>query len=125
MQVRIDKNEVNMLKEAMKSSPCLLLPSHRSYMDFLVLSVVLFFADCPVPAIASGEDFLGMGPISWLLRGCGAFFMRRSGTEPLYWACFSEYVDALVNSGAQPVEFFPEGTRSRTGKELHPKSFLL
>ena len=38
-----------------------------------------------------------------------------------YWACFSEYVSTVVSNGDMPVEFFIEGTRSRTGKALHPK----
>lgn len=56
----------------------------------------------------------------------GAFFMRRSFAEdPLYWACFSEYVQETVGNGDQPLEFFIEGTRSRTGKCLHPKVGLM
>lgn len=39
----------------------------------------------------------------------------------MYWACFSEYVQSIVSFGDQPLEFFVEGTRSRTGKALHPK----
>lgn len=48
--------------------------------------------------------------------------MRRSfKDDPLYWACFSEYVQSMVSFGDHPLEFFVEGTRSRTGKSLHPK----
>lgn len=54
------------------------------------------------------------------------FFMRRSfAADPLYWACFSEYVQEIVGNGDQPLEFFIEGTRSRTGKALHPKVGLM
>lgn len=104
----------------------LILPNHRSYMDFLIVSYIFFFADVPVPAIAAGADFLSLGPVTWLLRRCGAFFMRRSFKEdPLYWACFSEYVQEIVGNGDQPLEFFIEGTRSRVGKSLHPKVGLM
>eukprot|EP00040_Diaphanoeca_grandis_P028191 m.162216 g.162216 ORF g.162216 m.162216 type:complete len:705 (+) comp31267_c0_seq1:81-2195(+) len=125
-EVRVNESEIEALKEAVKDGPVLILPNHRSYMDFLIVSYIFFFAGVPVPAIAAGEDFLGIGPVSWLLRRCGAFFMRRSFKEdPLYWACFSEYVQTIVSNGDQPVEFFVEGTRSRTGKSLHPKVGLL
>ena len=54
------------------------LPSHRSYMDFLLVSIVLFAHDMPIPVIAAAIDFLGMKFVGELLRRCGAFFIRRS-----------------------------------------------
>ena len=58
----------------------------------------------------------------WLLRQCGAFYIRRSfGTDLLYWAVFTEYVQTQLRNGDAPVEFFVEGTRSRTGKSYIPK----
>jgi glyceronephosphate O-acyltransferase len=63
-----------------------------------------------------------MWGIGRLLRDSGAFFIRRSfGNDKLYWAAFSEYVQTLVTAGENPVEFFVEGTRSRTAKSLCPK----
>lgn len=63
-----------------------------------------------------------MRGVSPLLRHCGAFFLRRTfGSDKLYKAVFSEYVKAAMCSGDFPMEFFLEGTRSRTGKSLHPR----
>lgn len=60
--------------------------------------------------------------VSSLLRQSGAFFMRRTfGTDRLYKAVFSEYVKTVLCSNDAPLEFFIEGTRSRTAKTLHPK----
>lgn len=60
--------------------------------------------------------------VSSLLRQSGAFFMRRTfGTDCLYKAVFSEYVKTVLCSNDAPLEFFIEGTRSRTAKTLHPK----
>jgi glycerone phosphate O-acyltransferase len=57
-----------------------------------------------------------------LLRDSCAFFMRRSfGSDKLYWTTFSEYVQKLVTDGDAAIEFFIEGTRSRTAKSLMPK----
>ena len=89
----VDPAELDAIADAIERTPVLLLPNHRSYMDFLVISFVFFNHGLPTPAIASGADFLGMGPVSWLLRGCGAFFMQRTaGADKLYWACFNECV---------------------------------
>lgn len=61
-----------------------------------------------------------------LLRSCGAFFIRRSfKDDSIYWATFTAYVESLIEGAERPVEFFIEGTRSRSGKSLPPKTGLL
>ncbi|KAK1328006.1 hypothetical protein QTO34_012428 [Cnephaeus nilssonii] len=119
-------NDCQMLQRAIQEHPVVLLPSHRSYIDFLMLSFLLYNYDLPVPVIAAGMDFLGMKMIGELLRMSGAFFMRRTfGGNRLYWAVFSEYVKTMLRNGYAPVEFFLEGTRSRSAKTLTPKFGLL
>lgn len=67
-------------------------------------------------------DFMNMAGVSSLLRRSGAFFLRRTfGSDKLYKAVFTAYVQTLLCSGDSPIEFFIEGTRSRTAKSLHPK----
>ncbi len=105
--------------------PVILLPTHRSYMDFLIASYIFFAYNLPLPLIAAGEDFLGLGKLSQVLRGSGAFFIRRNmRDDPLYSAVLRAYFQALVVAN-QPVEFFIEGTRSRSGKVLTPKTGML
>lgn len=71
--------------------------------------------------ICAGEDFLHMPLIGDLLRGCGAFFMRRTFKgDNLYKSIFYEYVKFL-NKDRQIMEFFIEGTRARTNKTMPPK----
>lgn len=67
-------------------------------------------------------DFMGMKFFGWLLRNSGAFYIRRSfGDDPLYWAVFTEYVQSQLVNGDHPIEFYVEGTRSRTSKSYAPK----
>lgn len=114
------------VRQAIQEHPVILMPSHRCYMDFLVLSVLSVHLDLPLPAIASGMDFMTMKGVSFLLRSSGAFFMRRSfGSDKLYWALFTEYVHSVIINGDRTMEFFIEGTRSRSGKSLNPKLGLL
>lgn len=57
-----------------------------------------------------------------ILRDTGAFFMRRSyNNDYLYWTTFKQYINQLVINGELPIEFFIEGTRSRSNKSLMPK----
>ncbi|KAM5206412.1 dihydroxyacetone phosphate acyltransferase isoform 1-T1 [Hipposideros larvatus] len=125
-KVCVNEEGIQKLQRAIQEHPVVLLPSHRSYMDFLLLSFILYNYDLPVPVIAAGMDFLGMKMIGGLLRMSGAFFMRRTfGGNKLYWAVFSEYVKTMLRNGYAPVEFFLEGTRSRSAKTLTPKFGLL
>ena len=101
------------------------VPLHRSYIDFLIMSFLLAEMQSPLPHIVAGDGFLSMGPIATLMRGSGAFFMRRTFRgDPLYAALFKEYVRQITLS-CRPLEFFIEGTRSRTGKTMAPKMGIL
>lgn len=122
----VNEDGIQRLQQAIHEHPVVLLPSHRSYMDFLLMSYILYTYDLALPVIAAGMDFMGMKFIGEMLRMSGAFFIRRSfGGDKLYWALFSEYVKIMLKTGFAPVEFFLEGTRSRTSKSLTPKLGLL
>ncbi|XP_076872576.1 dihydroxyacetone phosphate acyltransferase [Brachyhypopomus gauderio] len=124
--VRVNEEGIQRLQHAIQEHPVVLLPSHRSYMDFLMMSYILYTYDLSLPVIAAGMDFMSMKIIGEMLRMSGAFFIRRSfGGDKLYWAVFSEYVKTMLRTGYAPIEFFLEGTRSRTGKSLTPKTGLL
>ncbi|NWR55489.1 GNPAT acyltransferase, partial [Bucorvus abyssinicus] len=124
-RVCVNEEGMQRLQHAIQEHPVVLLPSHRSYIDFLMLSYLLYTYDLALPVIAAGI-FLGMKIVGELLRRAGAFFMRRSfGGNRLYWAVFAEYVKTMLRSGYAPIEFFLEGTRSRTAKTLTPKFGLL
>ncbi|XP_032877710.1 dihydroxyacetone phosphate acyltransferase isoform X1 [Amblyraja radiata] len=125
-KVHVNEEGIQKLQQAIQEYPVVVLPSHRSYIDFLMLSYIMYTYDLSLPVIAAGMDFMGMKIVGEMLRMSGAFFIRRSfGGDKLYWAVFSEYVKTILRNGDAPVEFFLEGTRSRTGKSLMPKLGLL
>lgn len=104
-----------------RKGPIMFCPTHRSYIDFLLVSMVLYYYKMEVPHICSGEDFLNIMIVNQLLRSSGAFFMRRTFKgDDLYKVIFKEYVTRLAMDNIN-MEFFIEGTRSRTNKILHPK----
>ncbi|HIX61161.1 MAG TPA: glycerol-3-phosphate 1-O-acyltransferase PlsB, partial [Candidatus Halomonas stercoripullorum] len=100
------------------------VPCHRSHIDYLLLSYVLYHAGLMPPHIAAGRN-LNMPLIGPLLRRGGAFFMRRSFRDkPLYAAVFNEYLHRLLARG-YPLEYFIEGGRSRSGRMLAPRPGML
>jgi glycerol-3-phosphate O-acyltransferase len=112
------------LKEAAPGREVVYVPSHRSHMDYLLLSYLLYTRGIVPPHIVAGVN-LNLPVIGTLLRKGGAFFIRRSiRGSALYSAVFSEYVAQLV-SGGYSIEYFIEGGRSRTGRLLQPKGGTL
>ncbi|MFT5442361.1 MAG: glycerol-3-phosphate O-acyltransferase [Myxococcota bacterium] len=106
-----------------KQRPVVLVPSHRSYFDFLILSVLLY-GNFMVPPHIAARDNMAFGPFGFLFRKSGAFFMRGSFDDPLYKEIFRSYLAYLVREGFTQ-EFFIEGGRSRTGKTLAPRLGML
>uniref|UniRef100_A0A3B4UDI1 Dihydroxyacetone phosphate acyltransferase-like n=1 Tax=Seriola dumerili TaxID=41447 RepID=A0A3B4UDI1_SERDU len=120
--VFVNMEGLNTLQQAIQESPVILMPNHRSYVDFLVISYILFTYDIPLPVIAAGIPLAGMKMVGEILRRSGAFFIRRAiGSDKLYWAVLSEYVKTIIRKGHAPMEFYVEGLRSRTLKSLMPK----
>ncbi|NOH96509.1 glycerol-3-phosphate 1-O-acyltransferase PlsB [Vibrio sp. 99-70-13A1] len=100
------------------------VPCHRSHMDYLLLSYVLYHEGMVPPHIAAGINlnFFPAGPI---FRRGGAFFIRRSFKgNKLYSTIFREYLAELFTKGYS-VEYFSEGGRSRTGRLLQAKTGML
>ncbi|OTQ81250.1 glycerol-3-phosphate 1-O-acyltransferase [Gilliamella apis] len=99
-------------------------PCHRSHMDYLLLSYVLYRQGLVPPHIAAGIN-LNFWPAGPIFRRLGAFFIRRSFKgNKLYTAVFREYLAELFIRGYS-VEYFIEGGRSRTGRLLDPKTGML
>jgi glycerone phosphate O-acyltransferase len=114
--VFINEHSIERLKAVMGNQQIIYLPSHRSYVDFMLMSYVCFSYNIEIPAIAAGMDFHGMMGLGELLRKTGAFFMRRTFGDEFYWNIFKSYMHEIVTYNDYGLEFFIEGTRSRTCK---------
>ena len=120
----IQVNHIDAVREVAHGNEIIYVPCHRSHIDYLLLSYLLFRNGLTPPHIAAGIN-LNMPVIGSLLRRGGAFFMRRTFKgNPLYTAVFNEYLHTLFSRGF-PVEYFVEGGRSRTGRMLQPKTGML
>ncbi|KAG1652829.1 Glycerol-3-phosphate acyltransferase [Nymphon striatum] len=120
----IEVNNSEYLKSLALSHELVYVPCHRSHIDYLLLSYVIYFEGLAIPYIAAGKN-LNMPVIGSILRGGGAFFIRRSfkGNE-LYSTVMFEYVAELIAKGIA-IEYFVEGGRSRTGRLLQAKPGML
>ncbi|MCJ8500813.1 1-acyl-sn-glycerol-3-phosphate acyltransferase [Desulfatitalea alkaliphila] len=116
----LDKEGLQRAKTMSRKGPLILIPCHKSHMDYIILSYMLYRNNMPAPHIAAGKNlsFWPMGPI---FRAGGAFFIRRTFSgAAVYSRIFAEYIHKLLEDGFN-IELFIEGGRSRTGKLLMPK----
>ena len=72
----IRKEDVDRMRSAVGKGPLLILPCHRSHVDYLAITQAMNTANIMLPHIAAGDNlaFWPMGPI---FRSSGAFFIRR------------------------------------------------
>lgn len=121
----IDVKQADRVRElAAKGHEIIYVPCHKSHMDYLLLTYVIYHEGLVTPHIAAGIN-LNFWPAGPILRRCGAFFLRRSfAGNKLYSSIFREYLELLFNKGYS-VKYFPEGGRSRTGRLLPPKTGML
>lgn len=100
------------------------VPCHRSHIDYLLMSYLVFNHGLMVPHIAAGAN-LNLPLLGGILRRSGAFFLRRSFKgNKVYGAVFNEYLHMMIVKGF-PIEYFVEGGRSRTGRLLAPMAGML
>ncbi len=112
------------LKQVAPGHEIIYVPCHRSHIDYLLLSYLLYQNGIVPPHIAAGVN-LNLPLVGPILRRGGAFFLRRSfKANALYSAVFSEYVASLIERGVS-IEYFIEGGRSRSGRLLAPKAGML
>ncbi|MFU8877076.1 MAG: glycerol-3-phosphate 1-O-acyltransferase PlsB [Wenzhouxiangellaceae bacterium] len=111
-------------REAQSGYEVVYVPCHRSHIDYMLLSFILYRRGFVPPHIAAGIN-LNLPVVGRLLRFGGAFYLRRSfRAQPLYSSVFNEYVRTLIDKGVA-LEYFIEGTRSRTGRSLPPRAGML
>ncbi|ABC81063.1 1-acyl-sn-glycerol-3-phosphate acyltransferase [Anaeromyxobacter dehalogenans] len=122
--VEVDEEGLARLRRAAADAPIVLCPSHKSHVDYLVLSWLLYENGMTPPHIAAGIN-LAFWPFGGIARRGGAFFIRRKVKgDRVYTAVLRAYVKHLLRDRF-PQEFYVEGGRSRTGKLLFPKTGLV
>ncbi len=118
------QNADRVRKLALEGHEIVYVPCHRSHIDYLLLSYVLYHQGLVTPHIAAGIN-LNFWPVGGMFRRGGAFFIRRTFKgNRLYSTIFREYLAELFHRGYS-VEYFIEGGRSRTGRLLAPKTGMM
>lgn len=122
--LEVDEEGLERVRQAARDHRIVVIPSHKSHIDYLIISSVFYQAGLMPPHIVAGEN-LDFPPVGALFRRSGAFFIRRSFKgDQVYALALATYMGKILAEG-YPIEFFIEGGRSRTGKLLAPRFGVL
>jgi glycerol-3-phosphate O-acyltransferase len=123
-QVDIARPRLDEVRRLDQRYSLVFLPSHRSYLDPLVLRPALLRNSCPPNHVLAGTN-LSFWPLGPLARRSGIVFIRRAvhGDEIYKWV-LRAYMGYLLRKRCN-LEWYIEGGRSRTGKLRAPRYGLL
>lgn len=117
--INFNDNGINIL-DLLPNNNVVLVPNHQSHADYVAINYV-YFKKYNSPLFVAGGNNLNIFPIGPLFRRSGCFFIRRSfANDILYRLTLEAYLYYMLYKG-NPIEFFFEGGRSRTGKLLPPR----
>ncbi|NLU82643.1 glycerol-3-phosphate 1-O-acyltransferase [Rhodococcus sp. HNM0569] len=123
-RLHVDTTRLDEIVELDRAHSLVFLPSHRSYLDPLVLRPALTSIGLPLNHVMGGLNvsFWPIGPIS---KRSGTVFIRRTmGDDDVYKWSLAEYMRFLTAKRFN-LEWYLEGGRSRTGKLRPPRFGLL
>ncbi|MGI9592109.1 MAG: glycerol-3-phosphate 1-O-acyltransferase [Myxococcota bacterium] len=119
-----DRQALRRVMDLGQRNPIVLLPTHKSNLDHLVLQYALHEGGHAPNHTAGGinMNFFPLGPI---VRRSGVFFIRRTfKDDAVYKFTLQHYIDYLIEKRFS-LEWYIEGGRSRSGKLLPPRFGLL
>jgi glycerol-3-phosphate O-acyltransferase len=122
-RIDYDDEQVARLRNVLARWPAVVLASHRSYLDGGALTVG--FADHALPPLTvfAGAN-MAFWPVGAIWRRASAVFIRRARTTPVYGYALRQLVASLIER-RRPLQWFLEGTRSRSGRLGAPRLGLL
>jgi glycerol-3-phosphate O-acyltransferase len=122
-RIDYDPAQVERVRALFAASPAVVLSSHKSYLDGGALTVGFHDHRLP-PLTVFGGINMAFWPLGALWRRANMVFIRRGGDDPVYRCTLRHYLAHLVGQ-RRPLQWFIEGTRSRTGKLGPPRLGLL
>lgn len=109
------EGEVEALVQLADHGTIVLVPTHTSNLDSLLVGYAIYRMGLPHFVYGAGRNLFTNPLTSFFMRHLGAYIVDRRKSDPLYRETLKEYATVSLESGQHNL-FFPGGTRSRSGE---------
>ncbi len=113
-RIRVE-GELDLIRELAKKGTLVLVPTHSSNLDSIVLGWSLIEAGLPPCTYGAGKNLFANRLVGYFMRNLGAYRVDRRLRHALYKDVLKLYSQVLLERGFHSL-FFPGGTRSRSGR---------
>ena len=107
--------EIEMLQSLHKKGTVILVPTHSSNMDSMLVGWALHKINLPPFTYGAGLNLFNNFILSFFMNNLGAYTVDRKKHAALYKDILKEYTTCALEFGYHNL-FFPGGARSRTGE---------
>lgn len=108
------QGEVEHLRRLHELGTVILVPTHVSNLDSIVVGYALYKLGLPPFIYGAGLNLFSNPLIGYFMHNLGAYTVDRRKRDPLYKEVLKEYATLTLEHGYDNI-FFPGGTRSRSG----------
>jgi glycerol-3-phosphate O-acyltransferase len=106
--------EVSHLKSLAQKGTILLVPTHQSNIDSLIVGYVVYLMALPPFSYGAGLNLFSNPVLSFFMSNLGAYTVDRQKSNPIYKSTLKNYSTRILREGIHSI-FFPGGGRSRSG----------
>ncbi|MCA9541838.1 MAG: 1-acyl-sn-glycerol-3-phosphate acyltransferase, partial [Myxococcales bacterium] len=112
-RIRVD-GDLETLRRLADRGTLVVVPTHSSNLDSIVLGWSLLHAGLPPATYGAGKNLFSNPLIGYFMRNLGAYRVDRRLRHVLYKDVLKIYSEVIIERGYHSL-FFPGGTRSRSG----------
>ncbi len=106
--------EIEHLRKLSKKGTILLVPTHQSNIDSILIGYVIFLLGLPPFAYGAGLNLFSNPVLNFFMGNLGAYTVDRQKSSRLYKTLLKNYSTRILKEGVHSI-FFPGGGRSRSG----------
>jgi glycerol-3-phosphate O-acyltransferase len=106
--------EIEHLQKLASKGTILLVPTHQSNIDSILLGYIIYLMRLPPFAYGAGLNLFSNPALSFFMGRLGAYTVDRQKSNQIYKAALKNYSTRILEEGVHSI-FFPGGGRSRSG----------
>lgn len=115
LQSRINiYGEVASLQKLSERGTILLVPTHQSNIDSVMIGYLIYLMSLPPFSYGAGLNLFSNPLLSFFMSNLGAYTVDRQKTNDIYKLVLKNYSTNILRAGVHSI-FFPGGGRSRSG----------